>query len=181
MIDRYRERPADKLRQQANIAHIAGDSEQAIRLLEEAYEREPTYYPVQLDLAKIMIDTQRVKEAEKLLHNLPASLQMEMETSQLIARLTFSLVAVDAPSLAVLESQLANHPNDLMIRYQLSARKVLAGDYEIAMAHLLELMRRDRQFKDDCGRKGLLAVFTLLAHQGSLVNRYRSKMSALLY
>jgi putative thioredoxin len=57
----------------------------------------------------------------------------------------------------------------------------MKGDYEMAMQHLLELMRRDRNFRDDIGRKGLLSVFTLLNNQGTLVNQYRSKMSSLLY
>ena len=42
-------------------------------------------------------------------------------------------------------------------------------------------MRRDRGFGDDAGRKGLVAVFTLLGNQGPIVSRYRSKMSSLLY
>jgi putative thioredoxin len=98
-----------------------------------------------------------------------------------MARLNFSLVAAKAPPLETLESTLAENPSDLMARYQLSARKVLDGDFETAMAHLLELMRRDRGFEDDAGRKGLVAVFGLLGNQGPLVSRYRGKMSALLY
>jgi len=71
MIDRHRERPADKLRQQASAAHLAGDSDQAISLLEQAREMAPNYYPTLLDLAKIMIDSQRLDEAQKLIHDLP--------------------------------------------------------------------------------------------------------------
>jgi len=179
MIDRHRERPADKLRQQATVAHEAGDSERAISLLEQAREMEPNYYPTLLDLAKIMIDNQRLDEAQKLLHELPPN--MDAEVSELKARLNFSLIAAKSPPLEILESTLAENPGDLMARYQLSALKVLGGDFETAMEHLLELMRRDRSFEDDAGRKGLLAVFSLLGHQGALVNRYRSKMSLLLY
>lgn len=181
MIDRHRERPADKLRQQATAIHQAGDSVQAIALLEQAREMEPSYHVIQLDLAKIMIDTQRFEEAQQLLHELPANVQTDVEVNKLMAHLTFSLIATKAPSLKTLESQLAENPNDMMAHYQLSATKVLEGAYEVAMEHLLEIMRRDRKFEDDAGRKGLLTVFTLLDNQGSLVNRYRGKMSALLY
>ncbi len=179
MIDRYRERPADKLRQQASAAHLAGDSEQAISLLEQAREMAPNYYPTLLDLAKILIDCQRLDEAQNLLHDLPPNVQMDAEVSKLMAQLNFSLIAAKAPP--SLESRLAKNPDDLMARYQLSALKVLEGDFETAMEHLLELMRRDRSFEDDAGRKGLLAVFSLLDHEGALVNRYRGKMSVLLY
>ncbi len=181
MIDRHRERPADKLRLQATAAHLAGDSAQAIALLEQAREIEPTYHPVQLELAKIMIDNQRFEEAQQLIKELPANVQAQTEVGELMAHLTFSTVAANAPPFSTLESTLANNPNDLMAHYQLSALKVLEGEHEAAMAHLLELMRRDRKFEDDAGRKGLLAVWTLLGNQGPLVNRYRGKMSSLLY
>jgi putative thioredoxin len=181
IIDRHRERPADKLRLQATAAQTAGDSVQAIALLEQAREMDPTYHAVQLDLAKIMIDNQRFEEAEQLLQGLPPSMRAETSVSELMAHLTFSSVAAKAPPMETLENTLADNPNDLMAHYQLSARKVLEGDHETAMDHLLELMRRNRRFEDDAGRKGLLAVFTLLGNQGTLVNRYRGKMASFLH
>lgn len=181
MIDRHCERPADKLRSQAMAAHLSGNPEQAIALLEQARNMEPSYYPVQLDLAKILLEVKQFEEAQQLLKNLPVNVQMEPAVNELIAHLTFAAVADKAPTVAMLEQALVANPNDHQARYQLSAHQVLAGDYETAMEHLLELMRRARGFEDDAGRKGLLAVFTLLGNQGPIVSRYRSKMSSLLY
>lgn len=181
IIDRHREHPADNLRQQAMAAQISGDSAKALALLEQATELEPSYYPVQLDLAKIMIENQRFEEAQQLLNKLPTSLQSETEVVQLKAHLHFATIAGKAPPLENLEKTLANHSDDLMARYQLSAKKVLEGKHEEAMELLLELMRRDRSFEDDAGRRGLLTIFTLLGYQSPVVNRYRGKMSSLLY
>lgn len=181
LIDRYCERPADRLRSQATVAYLNGNIEQAIALLEQANEMEPSYYQIQLDLAKILIEAKRIEEAQQLLKNLPVNVQMEPEVNELIAHLTFVAVADKAPTVAILEQSLATNPNDHQARYQLSAHQVLAGDPEAALEHLLELMRRDRRFRDDAGRKGLVAVFTLLGNQGPIVSRYRSKMSSLLY
>ena len=38
-----------------------------------------------------------------------------------------------------------------------------------------------RGFRDDAGRKGLLAVFELLDDQGELVNNYRRKLFTLMH
>lgn len=181
LIDRYCERPADRLRAQATAAHLNGNTEQALVLLKQASEMEPSYYPIQLDLAKILINVKRIEEAQQLLKNLPVNIQMEPEVNELITHLTFAAVADKVPDIATLEQALAANPNDHQARYQLSAHQVLAGDHEMAMENLLELMRRDRGFGDDAGRKGLVAVFTLLGNQGPIVSRYRSKMSSLLY
>jgi putative thioredoxin len=181
IIDRHRDRPADKLRLQALALHMAGDTKKALPLLEQARDMEPTSHPIQLDLAKIMIETQQFEKAEQIFRNLPPNVQISNEVSELKAQFQFSFVAAQAPALETLKTTLAKMPDDKMTRYQLSAHQVLAGDYEGALDNLLELMRRDRKFEDDAGRKGILAVFTLLGNQGEIITRYRGKMATLLY
>jgi putative thioredoxin len=58
---------------------------------------------------------------------------------------------------------------------------ITQAEYEAAMDQLLEILKRDRGFKDDAGRKGMLKVFDMLGGSGELVSRYRQKMSAALY
>ena len=48
------------------------------------------------------------------------------------------------------------------------------------MDQLLEIVRRDRSFKGDIGRKTLLDVFNLLGGQGELVSVYRRRLASLL-
>jgi putative thioredoxin len=48
------------------------------------------------------------------------------------------------------------------------------------MDQLLEIVQRDRGFREDIGRKTLLDVFNLLGGQGELVATYRRKLAALL-
>lgn len=181
LIERHRERAADKLRLEAIQAYTLGDSERAIALLKEGCTLDPDYYPVQLELIKLLIDTDKTNEAQQLLQNLPINMQSQAEVHSLSAYLSFATVAHDAPALDILEQQLVTDSSNDLARYQISAHYVLNQEYEKAMDNLLELMRRNRRFQEDAGRKGLLAVFTLLENKGPLVNRYRAKMSSLLY
>lgn len=57
---------------------------------------------------------------------------------------------------------------------------MLVGDYERALPELLEIVRRDRKFGDDAGRKAMLAVFGLLGNSGELVKKYRALLSSAL-
>lgn len=181
LLERHIERPADKARAAALALHQAGQSEQAIALLRQAMSEAPEYYRIWEDLAAILIDLRQLSEAERLLHDLPVNAQAEASVSALMSRLNFAKIAEAAPDTESLEAALNEDPKNSVARYQLSARKILAGDYQAALEHLLELMRQDRRFGDDAGRKGLLAVFALLGNEGELVSRYRSKMSSLLY
>jgi putative thioredoxin len=47
------------------------------------------------------------------------------------------------------------------------------------MDQLLEIIGRDRNFKEDIGRTTLLSVFNLLGG-GELVSRYRRKLASVL-
>ncbi len=68
----------------------------------------------------------------------------------------------------------------MQARAQLGALRIIAQDYEGALQQLLEIVRRDRNFGDDGGRKQMLAVFDILGGKGALVTRYRNLLSTAL-
>lgn len=180
-LDRYIERASDRIRQEARSAQAAGNTARAIELLRSALNEEPENYRVHLDLIQVLMEHEDYDEAEAIIRSLPASQQTEPDFSRLRNRLHFALVAKAAPAPEALARAIEANPSDLQARYQLGARKVMAGDYEGALALLLEVMRRDRGFEDDGARKGMLAVFDLLGGQGPLITRYRGLMSSTLY
>ena len=94
---------------------------------------------------------------------------------QLKARLQFMGAAGEDE--AALTARVAANENDLEARLKLANLLVAAGQYEAGMDQLLEIVRRDRGFEDDIGRKTLLAVFNLLGG-GELVSRYRRLLSS---
>jgi putative thioredoxin len=49
------------------------------------------------------------------------------------------------------------------------------------MEQLLEVVKRDRGFRDDAGRRKLLAVFEMAAAEPDLVSEYRHRLSTILY
>jgi putative thioredoxin len=57
---------------------------------------------------------------------------------------------------------------------------VAPGRHEEGMGQLLQIVRRDRGFQDDIGRKTLLDVFNLLGGQGELVSKYRRLLASVL-
>jgi putative thioredoxin len=77
--------------------------------------------------------------------------------------------------------QIADNPDNLKARLQLANLSMGSGDYETSMEQFFEIMKRDRAYEDDAGRKGLLNGFEILGGQGDLVSSYRRKMASLLY
>jgi len=181
MLDKYVEHPADKICHAALQYHQAGNSAQALAMLEQALQEEPSYVPLHQQLLQVLIDSGQLKAATKAYTKMPANVQADSQISALKAKLDLACQVQDAPNLCVLEQQVAANPQDLAIRQQLAARYVMAQNYQSALEQYLEIMRQDRKFDQEAGKKGLLSVFALLNNQGTLVSHFRAKMSSLLF
>jgi putative thioredoxin len=62
----------------------------------------------------------------------------------------------------------------------LARRFISGGRYEEGLDHLIELVRRDRRFGDDAGRREMVQTFDLLENGNPLVPRYRRLLAATL-
>jgi len=175
-LDRLIPSPADELRAQADAARMAGDISGALQKLADASRIDPNHLGVRLDAAEIMLDLGEADEGRRLLAGVADA--ADPRVPQLKARLQF-LGAADE-DVAALTARVAANENDLEARLKLANLLVAAGQYEAGMDQLLEIVRRDRGFEDDIGRKTLLSVFDLLGG-GELVSRYRRQLSSLLY
>jgi putative thioredoxin len=174
-LDRLIPRPADELRLQAADARAAGDLSAALQRLAEASKLDPANVGVRVDAAEIMLDLEEAGEAERLLGSVADD--ADPRVPQLRARMQFLGAAGEDE--AALRARVAANENDLDARLQLANLLVAAARYEAGMDELLEIVRRDRSFGDDIGRKTLLSVFNLLGG-GELVSRYRRMLASAL-
>jgi putative thioredoxin len=181
MIERHVVKESDLVREQALAAYAKDDVEQAMDLLKTAVEMDPKQFAARIDLAKLLANQGDFAEANRLLDSLPPEVSETKEALELKAQLRFAAVVANAPDEQTLERELAASPDDPRIRYQLAARKLVSGEYEEALEHMLTLMLRHRDFEDDAGRQGMLAIFDVLGGEHPLVKRYRSRMFAALH
>ena len=179
-IEAHLEHPADKLRTQALVLQTQGQHDEAISVLQQAINEEPEYYQSHQDLLRVLAECGRYQDALALYDSLPANIQAEPEVEAIMPQLQLGSQLQSAQPRELLTQQLADNPDDLDARYQLSGYQVMSGEYEAAMENLLTIMRQDRTFQDDGARKRLLDIFKLLGDD-PLVSRYRAKLSLLLY
>ncbi|MDP2265115.1 MAG: co-chaperone YbbN [Thiobacillus sp.] len=175
-LDRLLPGPADEMRAQAAELRDAGDVSGALQKLAEASRLDPDHVGIRLDATEIMLDLGEADEARRLIGNLPDD--ADPRVSKVRARLQFMGEAGEDQ--AALNARVAANENDLEARLKLAKLFVAAGQYEAGMDQLLEIIRRDRSFEDDIGRKTLLSVFDLL-DGGELVSQYRRKLASVLY
>jgi len=82
---------------------------------------------------------------------------------------------------AALRAKLAADPKDHQARYDLAMALEASGDRDGAVAELLELVRLDRKWNDDAGRKQLVTLFEAMGPADPRTIEARRKLSGLLF
>ena len=179
-LDRHVARESDAQVAKAREQLAAGNPAGAIVLLNEARDADPENPRITLALAEAQAAAGEIAEAEATLDSLPESERDKPEAASLRNHLFFAGEVAEAPDAGELEARLAGDPDDCEALYELAMRRVVARDYDTAMGLLLQLMQKDRSFREDGGRRGLLQVFELLGDDPR-VNEYRRRMASLLH
>jgi len=179
-LDKHIEKESDRRMQQAVDLYEQGEVETALQQMQQVILDDDSNMKNRVIFAEALIKEQRYEDARQLLNSLSMDVQMTPEVSALYAQLEFSETLDQADDVETLQQRIEADPKDSEARYQLSAQYLSKGDYEPAMEQLLEIVRRDRKYQDDAGRKGLLRIFEMLGNSGELVSKYRRKLAQAL-
>jgi putative thioredoxin len=172
-LGQYLANDQDRLRMSALRMHQDGDTEGAIALLARIAVEDPGDLAVAADLAKLLTLAGRPHEAQTLLAALPASARAQGG----IAALLVHLELIEA---ANQNSQ--EHAADVVTpasRLTHAAQALFDDLPEQALSELLELSRQAPTFRDDIGRRAMLALFDMLGGEHELTRRYRARLAEL--
>lgn len=169
-----------------------GQRHAAVDHLQAALALDPGFDEARLDLVEMLLDDERIDEARieaerfspKITHDIDMGSEgspLGGRYSALKTRLDALDAATDLPPTGALEERVAANPGDLEARVDLASALIARRDYGGALGHLLEIVKRDRTFRDDIGRKTMLSVFDLASHRPELVAEWRRKLSATLH
>ena len=153
---------------------------EALAEVEAKIAATPDNDELQLDLAVALARVGEVERAGRVLDQLPAKLATDDRAKQVRATLGFAATLRDAPPLAALEQRIAEDENDLEARHLAGVHYLVAGESEAALQHFIELLARDRQWKEGLAKRLLIDAFNVIEDE-DLIGRYRRKMSSLLF
>lgn len=181
LFDKHVPRASEGLREQAQARMDAGDAAGAAALLRSLLADDPQNSAARISLADALARDGKLAEAEAALEALPANVAASKEVDTVRARIHFLRSAASNSEAEELRRRVAATDADLEAMHRLAAYDLLHGDATQALELLLNIMRRDRRFQDDLGRRSLLQAFQLLGESDERVAHFRRKMTALLY
>jgi putative thioredoxin len=154
--------------------------EEKVTELRAKLAAEPDKDETKLELAQALLESGDVDEVETLLGTLTPANDTGDAAKKLRAQIEFARALKDAPPPRELAAAVQQDPANLRARHQLGTRLLLGGQPADAFEQFLEIMKRDRKFDEDLGRKALVAAFQLV-DDPDLVSSTRRKMSAMLF
>lgn len=179
-LDRLIPSAADELRLQAQQIYTQGQTEQALAMLQQALQMGDENHHIKIDMASILADQARYQEAMDIIDNLPANMKMDEAVGRLTTQIEVALKSQHLEGEDVLLQKIANNPDDLQARLDLANVYISQQQYENAIEQCFEIIKRDRSFNEDIGRKTVVSVFNLLNNEGDIVRTYRRKLATLL-
>ncbi len=179
-IDRLLPDPTDAEVEQAMQAADAGDHDGAIALLRKVLATAPDHMMARVLFAQLLIDDDPAA-AIAMLDALPAETKRDPQIATLLATARKRVEEGRVPPPPALLARIAGNEGDLAARLELAEHFVAQKDWAQAFEQLLEIVRRDRGFQEDIGRKKMIEVFEKASAQPQLVSEWRRRLSSALF
>ncbi len=131
-------------------------------------------------LAQVHLELGSISQAQELLDSVDSSEQSTPKFKEIAATLHFVQTAQSAPDPQQLQQNIDSDASDWNSRYQLAAILLVDHSFEAGMDQLLQIVKGDRTFNDDAGRRGLIMAFDMLHAHVELVGKFRRKLAIML-
>lgn len=176
--------------QQADLATVLSSAEQALEEgdVQAAAEifaavlQEDKHNPAALaGLARCYLQTGDIARAEQTIALVPPDQKNVSAVERVRAALELARKANQTDDREALLTRLAANPADHQARFDLAVASAARGEKETAVEHLLDLVRRDRNWNEQAARKQLVQLFDAWGPKDPATIEGRRRLSSLLF
>jgi putative thioredoxin len=179
-IDRLMPNPSDVELDQAGAALDRGDQEAAASHARKAIELDPANDSARLLYGQLLLASGEPAGAQGQLDALSAQAKADPQVAELMAEVAAAVEAARPPVPHAQLARVSANEADLQARLDLAEYYIGFKQWAEAFEQLVEIVRRDRAFQDDVGRKRMVAVFDLASAQPQVVSEWRRRLGAAL-
>ncbi len=172
---------ADSLAQQGQDLQEQGKDQGAESLYRAALSKDEQQPKALLGLAHLLAGKEEHADALALLDRIPLNAREYDEAQQLTAQIRMKQTGANAGEEAAYRDKIEVDPNDLDARFELAQILAASTRYEEALAEYLEIVKKDRAFRDEGARKAMLEIFEVVGARSELADRFRSELAKVLF
>ena len=162
-----------------------GDIETAALVFSEILKIEPENISAKSMLARCLLRSDQIDEAEDIINNLPANSENNQDFVSVRSEVEVFKNAKNNPISNEQEDELRRdidkNPKNHQMRLDLAKLLLTKGENENAINELLKIIEFDPKWNDGEARKQLIEIFNILGNEDILVIEGRKKLSSMLF
>jgi putative thioredoxin len=162
-----------------------GDIETAALVFSEILKIEPENISAKSMLARCLLRSDQIDEAEDIIKNLPVNSENNQDFVSVRSEVEVFKNAKNNPISNEQEDELRRdidkNPKNHQMRLDLAKLLLAKGENENAINELLKIIEFDPKWNDGEARKQLIEIFNILGNEDILVIEGRKKLSSMLF
>jgi putative thioredoxin len=179
MLSRYLPSEYDEQADEAADLEEQGKPAEAQAIYQSIVDAEPTHAKSLLGLGRVLMNAGDRDGALETLERISPAAEERKIADRLIARL--QLQGDQSADEATLRQKLAAQPDSLEARFDLAQALAANEKFEEALSGFLNIVKSNREFRDDGARKAMVQIFDVLPPDDPLIDRYRSELAKVLF
>ena len=169
------------LLQHADEALAKGDAAGAAELYAQVLAQDSANVAALAGLARSYVRTGAIEQAKQTLALVPEAKRNDSAVAAARTALDLAEQAKSVGPLSELEQKVASNPLDHQARFDLAVALNGKGRRAEALDHLIEIVKRDRKWKDDGARKQLVQFFEAWGPTDEATVNGRKRLSSILF
>lgn len=179
-LDKHLPKPWERKVAAARDMIAAGNLEEALPMVREAWTESAKRGDIALLLAQTCLQLRHLDEAKAVLAGIQMK-DMDSLYQQLMAQLELMEASAKTPEIRELEEKLNNDPDNMEVAYELAIQFSQNDHHREALQLLYTVLQRDRNFRDGGARKIYLDILATLGKGNPLAIEFQRKIYTLLY
>jgi len=173
--------PVDQAIQQANDLFEDGNTANASSIYNQILEADSLNVDAHAGLMKCLIAAGETEQARNYLTGLSKELLTNQKIITIQTALELEAQTAGAGDVNEVKKFLENNPDNHQARFDYALALYGAGETEIAIEELVEIIKNNRDWNDDTARQQLFKIFEALGPADPITITGRRKMSAVLF
>ena len=176
-----KEKQVEELLKVAEQKFIDNEIDESYDLFSKLISLEANNPKIIAGFGKCLISQGKIEEAEDLIDSLEDEVINNNSIQGLISSIKIHKDKKNAGSPDDFASKVLANPNDNDARFNLANALLARDQKEEATDHLLEIVKKDRKWKDDKARKKVLEILNANSEDDEFTSKVRQKLSNILF
>jgi putative thioredoxin len=167
--------------QQGRERLAEGDLQGAAQIFNAVMQHAPENVAAKAGMAECLITAGQTERASELLNGLSEKERAHPEIAKILTRIALQEEAARLGDPSALKARIEADPRDFQARVDLAKILNIQGEREAAAEQLFAIMKLDREWENDAGRRELLTFFDAWGPKDPVTLAMRRRLSSILF